>query len=168
MPMNSAQLAELVIRARHKAPPDAARRILSPAVADPAPQGSTSLGGLLARHAPRQQPLAAGPCHPLAADHHPTQGLAAAGPIVGMPTTRGGPTASACPTGECRYMMLLAAIAAWSLLAFGFLLFVVQLVAHEIGFWIGRRRAGGGNIASEGVGVLVTGTGRRMPPRRLS
>jgi hypothetical protein len=96
------------------------------------------------------------------------KGLAAAGPLVGMPTTGGGPTTSACPTGECRYMMLLAAIAASSLLAFGFLLFVVQLVAHEIGFWIGRRRAGGGNIASEGVGVLVTGTGRRMPPRRLS
>jgi hypothetical protein len=54
-------------------------------------------------------------------------------------------------------MMLLAAIAAWSLFAFGVLLFVVQLVAHEIGFWIGRRRAGPGNVTSEGVGIVVTG-----------
>jgi hypothetical protein len=51
--------------------------------------------------------------------------------------------------------MLLAAIAAWSLIAFGFLLFVVQLVAHEIGFWFGRRRAGSGDVASEGVGTVV-------------
>ncbi len=54
-------------------------------------------------------------------------------------------------------MMLLAAIAARSLFAFGFLLFVVQLVAHEIGFWIGRRHTKHGSVASDGVGVLVTG-----------
>jgi hypothetical protein len=55
-------------------------------------------------------------------------------------------------------MMLLGAIAAWSLFAFGALLFAIQLAAHEIGFWLGRRRAeqheGGVN---DGVGVLVTG-----------
>jgi hypothetical protein len=54
-------------------------------------------------------------------------------------------------------MMLLGHIAAWSLLAFGALLFIVQLVAHEIGFWIGRRRAARSNLPSDGVGVLVGG-----------
>lgn len=54
-------------------------------------------------------------------------------------------------------MMLLARIAAWSLLAFGGLLFVAQLAAHEFGFWIGRRRAADREASSEGVGVLVGG-----------
>jgi hypothetical protein len=54
-------------------------------------------------------------------------------------------------------MMLLAHIAAWSLLAFGALLFIVQLAAHEIGFWIGRRRAARRDAPSDGVGVLVGG-----------
>ncbi len=55
-------------------------------------------------------------------------------------------------------MMLLATIAAWSLFAFGSILFVAQLVAHEMGFWFGRRAAArAGGPPSEGVGVLVGG-----------
>ena len=38
-------------------------------------------------------------------------------------------------------MMVVRTTAAWSFLAFGFILFVVQLAAHEVGFWIGRRQA---------------------------
>ena len=37
-------------------------------------------------------------------------------------------------------MEFLAEIAAWSLLAFGLLLFLSQVVAHEIGYWLGRSR----------------------------
>jgi hypothetical protein len=54
-------------------------------------------------------------------------------------------------------MLLLAEIAAWSFLAFGALLFVVQLAAHEVGFWIGRRQAARRDALGEGVGVLVGG-----------
>src|SRR3954447_26640608 len=54
-------------------------------------------------------------------------------------------------------MMLLAEIAAWSFFAFGGILFVAQLGAHEIGFWIGRRRIVRGEAPGEGVGVLVGG-----------
>jgi len=36
-------------------------------------------------------------------------------------------------------MMLLGQIAAWSMFAFGALLFAFQLAAHEVWFWIGRR-----------------------------
>src|SRR4051794_10360489 len=52
-------------------------------------------------------------------------------------------------------MMLLAEIAAWSFFAFGALLFVVQLVAHELGFWMGRRQVARRESPGEGVGVLV-------------
>ena len=38
-------------------------------------------------------------------------------------------------------MSLLTAIAAWSVLAFGLLLFVFQLGVHEFGYQIGRRHA---------------------------
>ena len=54
-------------------------------------------------------------------------------------------------------MMVVAEIAAWSFLAFGFLLFVVQLAAHEVGFWIGRRQTARHEAPVEGVGVLVGG-----------
>ena len=54
-------------------------------------------------------------------------------------------------------MMLLANLAAWSFLAFGALLFIVQLAAHEVGFWIGRRQVTKGEGPGEGVGVLVGG-----------
>jgi hypothetical protein len=39
-------------------------------------------------------------------------------------------------------MEFLTEIAAWSLLAFGLLLFVSQVVAHEIGYWLGRGALG--------------------------
>lgn len=52
-------------------------------------------------------------------------------------------------------MMTLAKIAAWSIVAFGAILFVAQLVAHEVGFWSGRRYASERKTPAEGVGVLV-------------
>ena len=54
-------------------------------------------------------------------------------------------------------MVVLATIAAWSILAFGALLLAALLIAHEVGFWIGRRQARSGAIPTEGVGVLVGG-----------
>ena len=54
-------------------------------------------------------------------------------------------------------MLLLAQIAAWSFLAFGALLLVAQLVAHEVGFLIGRRQAEQHDVPGEGIGVLVGG-----------
>ena len=52
---------------------------------------------------------------------------------------------------------MIAAIAAWSLLAFGALLFALQLGAHEIGYRIGRRRATRREAPTESVGVVVGG-----------
>lgn len=52
-------------------------------------------------------------------------------------------------------MMTLARIAVWSVVAFGALLFVAQLAAHEVGFWAGRRYALRSKAPGEGVGVLV-------------
>ncbi len=55
-------------------------------------------------------------------------------------------------------MQLLADIAAWSLLAFGFILFVSQALAYEIGYRLGlRRRESGATPESEGVGLFVGG-----------
>lgn len=54
-------------------------------------------------------------------------------------------------------MMVLAQIAAWSILAFGALLLAALLVAHEIGWWVGRHRAARGANPNEGIGVLVGG-----------
>src|SRR3954454_5711781 len=54
-------------------------------------------------------------------------------------------------------MMQVAKIAAWSFFAFGALLFVIQLAAHEVGFWIGRRQVARREAPGEGVGVLVGG-----------
>lgn len=56
-------------------------------------------------------------------------------------------------------MMLLARIAAWSMYAFGAILFLAQFVAHEIGFLIGRRRTERREDPGEreGVGLLVGG-----------
>ena len=55
-------------------------------------------------------------------------------------------------------MMVVATIAAWSFLAFGFILFVVQLAAHEVGFWIGRRQAAQRETRIfEGVGIISGG-----------
>jgi hypothetical protein len=55
-------------------------------------------------------------------------------------------------------MTLLAAIANWSVLAFAVLLWVAQMLAHEAGYWLGsRRRARGGELQAEGVGIVVGG-----------
>ncbi len=54
-------------------------------------------------------------------------------------------------------MALLTTIAAWSLLAFGLLLFLFQLGAHEIGYRLGRRRAATREAQAESVGVVVGG-----------
>ena len=54
-------------------------------------------------------------------------------------------------------MTQLANIAAGRLLAFGFLLFAFQVVAHEVGFWVGRRQSAQRVPPSKAVGVLVGG-----------
>jgi len=55
-------------------------------------------------------------------------------------------------------MTELAAIANWSVFAFGLLLWVVQMLSHEAGYWFGsRHRARGGEVQAEGVGVVVGG-----------
>ena len=54
-------------------------------------------------------------------------------------------------------MTLLATIAAWSLLAFGLLLFLFQLAAHELGYQFGRRRAARRAAPADSVGVVVGG-----------
>lgn len=54
-------------------------------------------------------------------------------------------------------MTILTTIAAWSLLAFGFLLFLFQLGAHEIGYRLGVRRAAGREAPADSVGVVVGG-----------
>lgn len=53
-------------------------------------------------------------------------------------------------------MSVLAAIADWSVLAFGVLLLAAQMLVHEAGYWVGwRRKARGGEVHAEGVGVVV-------------
>jgi hypothetical protein len=52
-------------------------------------------------------------------------------------------------------MIFILQSAVWSISAFGALLFVVQLAAHEAGYWIGRRQASNRDMPPEGVGVLV-------------
>jgi hypothetical protein len=54
-------------------------------------------------------------------------------------------------------MTIIASIAAWSLLALGVLLFVLQLCAHELGYRIGRRAAARREAQSDSVGVVVGG-----------
>ena len=55
-------------------------------------------------------------------------------------------------------MELLAEIAAWSMLAFSFLLFMSQVLAHEIGYRLGRRHlASKAPSQAEGVGLIVGG-----------
>jgi hypothetical protein len=54
-------------------------------------------------------------------------------------------------------MSLLVAIAAWSLFAFGLLLFLLQLGAHEIGYRFGRRRGARLEAPAESVGAVVGG-----------
>ncbi len=52
-------------------------------------------------------------------------------------------------------MLLLARIAAWSMFAFGALLFVVQLAAHEIGFLVARRQVKRQESPGESIGALI-------------
>lgn len=56
-------------------------------------------------------------------------------------------------------MMLLARIAAWSIYAFGAILFLAQFAAHEIGFLIAHHRSARREDPGEreGVGLLVGG-----------
>jgi hypothetical protein len=60
--------------------------------------------------------------------------------------------------GEIAQMTVLAAIANWSVFAFALLLWPIQMVAHEAGYWFGsRRRARGGEAQAEGVSAVVGG-----------
>lgn len=52
-------------------------------------------------------------------------------------------------------MTLVTEIATWSLMALGFLLFLLQLAAREVGFYLGRRKAVRRGTEMEGVGVVV-------------
>jgi hypothetical protein len=54
-------------------------------------------------------------------------------------------------------MMLFASVAAWSIFAFGAILFLAQATSHEIGFTLGRRHATQTDEPGEreGVGLLV-------------
>jgi hypothetical protein len=54
-------------------------------------------------------------------------------------------------------MSVVAAVAAWSLLALSLLLFLLQLGVHEIGYRIGLRYAARHEAQSDSVGVVVGG-----------
>jgi hypothetical protein len=54
-------------------------------------------------------------------------------------------------------MNLFIALAAWSELAFGLVLFEALMVANELGYLLGRRNAARGSVPVEGVGVVVGG-----------
>jgi len=54
-------------------------------------------------------------------------------------------------------MDLFIALAAWSELAFGLVLFASLTVANEVGYLLGRRHAAHGSVPVEGVGVVVGG-----------
>jgi hypothetical protein len=54
-------------------------------------------------------------------------------------------------------MATLTSIAEWSLVAFGLLLLLLQLVAHEIGFRIGFRQKAKAGAQSESVAIVVGG-----------
>jgi hypothetical protein len=60
--------------------------------------------------------------------------------------------------GGIEQMTMVAAIADWSVFAFALLLLIVQMLAHEAGYWLGyRRNAWGGAAQVEGVNVVVGG-----------
>jgi hypothetical protein len=53
-------------------------------------------------------------------------------------------------------MTELATIAGWSVFAFALVLFLAQMLAHEAGYWFGRRRKGHREeVQAEGVGIVV-------------
>ena len=51
-------------------------------------------------------------------------------------------------------MEFLAQLATWSLLAFSLLLFLTQVAAREVGYWLGQRLQ---RARSRGVGLVVGG-----------
>lgn len=60
--------------------------------------------------------------------------------------------------GRGNSMDILGQLAAWSLIAFGLLLFATQAAAREIGYWLGQRHnALRGTGDAEGVGLITTG-----------
>jgi drug/metabolite transporter (DMT)-like permease len=54
-------------------------------------------------------------------------------------------------------MNLFIALAAWSELAFGLVLFASLMVANEVGYLLGRRHSTQGSVPTESVGVVVGG-----------
>ena len=52
---------------------------------------------------------------------------------------------------------LIVAIATWSVVAFGLLLFGAQVIAHELGYWFGRQHATRREVPAESAGVVVGG-----------
>lgn len=60
------------------------------------------------------------------------------------------------PTERAAAMSLLADLASWSLYAFALLVFVLQVVAREMGSYLGVRTARTG-VKNEGVGLIVGG-----------
>lgn len=52
-------------------------------------------------------------------------------------------------------MELLVKVAAFGMLALGVVLFAVQYLARELGYWVGRRHATAATEGREGIGVLV-------------
>jgi hypothetical protein len=65
-------------------------------------------------------------------------------------------TSGRIANGDCR-MSVISAIAAWSLLALGVLLFLLQLAVHEVGYRVGRRQGARREAQSDSVGVVVGG-----------
>ena len=54
-------------------------------------------------------------------------------------------------------MSMIAAIAEWSVIAFGLLLLAIQILAQEVGYWLGRRHRTRMEGQAEGVGIVVGG-----------
>lgn len=52
-------------------------------------------------------------------------------------------------------MAIIAEIAAWSMLAFGLLLFAAQMLVREFGYFVARRQVARGEVPAEGVGIVV-------------
>jgi Zn-dependent protease with chaperone function len=54
-------------------------------------------------------------------------------------------------------MAIVTEIGEWSLLAFGTLLLLVLLIAHEVGYWIGLRHKARSDSRSESAAIVVGG-----------
>jgi hypothetical protein len=57
-------------------------------------------------------------------------------------------------------MAIVTEIGEWSLLAFGTLLLLVLLIAHEVGYWIGLRHKARSDSRSESAAIVVGGDPR--------